>query len=438
MNQLKDAGSLIHSGNSTRYPFVAQDRVNSLFGHQIHCVLRLVGFVDMELLVQAYRVTLDIEPVLGCRLAEENQEWFWERRADLDMLNGVSIHETDDVETQLKAFICAPSDARVDPLISIRVFRSTYDLICVKCNHACCDAGGVKDYISLLSSTYNHLSSSPNSPPTVPNKGRRDQGIVFDQLGYHNLLEAWDASEAQPIAKWAFPFDPSTEQKLWTSAYRFQPECYRSFQTFNRLHGVSFNDLLLTAYYRALFSITRSYGAGSMPLPVTMDLRQHLPNGKAKAICNLSSSMNIEIEVLEHEPFLDTLMKVNRQTKKAKNPRLGVNGMVTLETLAALNYEELKKTFHMSMEEGIKSKKSNPILSNVGIISDQPIFFSDVEVIDAYIAGPIMMPPGFLLLISSYNQNLTLSTGYDASSVKEEHVELLLRTMASELILAVS
>ena len=53
---------------------------------QLHCVIVFDKHVDAERMSQAVLLTLDAEPVLGCRFVYDRHRPYWERRHDLDRL----------------------------------------------------------------------------------------------------------------------------------------------------------------------------------------------------------------------------------------------------------------------------------------------------------------------------------------------------------------
>jgi NRPS condensation-like uncharacterized protein len=146
-----------------RFTVTAQDAYNyaasKFFADQQLCmVLKLGGKLDENTLAKAVRLTLDLEPVLGCRFFENGGNPYWERRSDLDQIKLCSLVETASPNKALQNFINEPTHSDVDPLVSSRIFREKEaDTICIKMNHSACDAGGLKDYVSLLADFYTML-----------------------------------------------------------------------------------------------------------------------------------------------------------------------------------------------------------------------------------------------------------------------------------------
>jgi NRPS condensation-like uncharacterized protein len=192
----------------------AQDAYNyaasKMFADQQLCmVLELSGKLDEGFLAKAARLTLDLEPVLGCRLTENGGNPFWERRADLDQIKTGAIVETASAEAPLQNFINEPTYAGRDPIVNLRIFREKdRDTLCIKVNHAACDAGGLKEYVSLLSDFYGMLSTCGRTS-IQPNLGRRDQSQIFE----HTKDPRTFAMKGFPKPTWALPQKAGNEPR---------------------------------------------------------------------------------------------------------------------------------------------------------------------------------------------------------------------------------
>ena len=107
----------------------AQDAYNyvssKVFADQQLCaVLKFDGETNEEALAKAIRLTLDLEPVLGCRFNENNGNPFWERRQDLDQTKLCTVIEHVQVEQALQAFINEPTHADSNPLVTAKIYGS--------------------------------------------------------------------------------------------------------------------------------------------------------------------------------------------------------------------------------------------------------------------------------------------------------------------------
>ncbi len=106
----------------------------------------------------------------------------------------------------MQDFINAPIHADADPLVTLRIFRqNSGDTLCIKVNHSICDAGGLKEYVSILSNVYNMLLSGEECV-VEPNLGRRDQTQIFQNRDPKSL-----AMKGFPTPTWTLPQKAGTQ-----------------------------------------------------------------------------------------------------------------------------------------------------------------------------------------------------------------------------------
>ena len=158
------------------FKVTTQDAYNyaasKMFADQQLCmIVKLGGMLDDKVLAKAIRLTLDLELVLGCRFVENGGFPFWERRDDIDQINFCSVSKTESPEQAISAFVNENIHADVDPLVALRVVREKEaDIACIKLNHSACDAGGLKEYVWLLSDVYSMLATCGLKNTSTENK----------------------------------------------------------------------------------------------------------------------------------------------------------------------------------------------------------------------------------------------------------------------------
>jgi hypothetical protein len=112
---------------------------------KIQVVLKLDGRLDFVKLARAVRLSVDAEPVLGCRFVEANPPYF-KRLQDLDSVEFCTMEETDDSEGALLRYLERPFSMDNDLLVKVHLIRTgESDTLVVKLNHSCADGTGTKD-----------------------------------------------------------------------------------------------------------------------------------------------------------------------------------------------------------------------------------------------------------------------------------------------------
>ena len=391
------------------FKVTTQDAYNyaasKMFADQQLCmVINLSGILDENVLAKAVRLTLDLEPVLGCRFVESDGSPFWERRGDLDQVNFCSVAETESPKQAISAFVNEAINADVDPLVALRVFREKEaDTVCIKMNHSACDAGGLKEYVWLLSDVYSMLATCGRTS-IQPNLGRRDQSQIFELTKNPKSLEM----RGFPTPTWAFPQKAGIERLHTFST--ISKDQFKTIKQYATDKKATVNDLLLTGLYRTFFAINKITEDKPMILQVSIDLRRYLPSHKAEAICNLSGAIYIALERINGETFEGTLARVVAYMEKLKANFPGLESAAGLEYLFSQGFTGMEKYLVQSAEIGKKYNVTFPLLSNFGVLYDY--HFGELQMTSGFISSPIMYQPGFMLGATTFNQEMTLSVGY--------------------------
>ena len=419
------------------FPFVAQDTFNYLAGKyggnsNLSCVIQLNGKINEEILNQAVRLSLDEEPILGCRLIEDDNIPFWEQRKDLDALGICTVVETHQAESELHKFIAEVYDFSCDCQIKVKVFRAESDTICVKLNHACSDAGGLKRYVDLLVSIYDHLFHQRQYIVESKSYNSRGQELIFQKPAIVNMIDNLKADESAPNHTVAFPCSIGENREQTVVLGKIKFDNFDAVTSYACKKKATVNDILLTAYIRALSNIAEIQG-NTISICLTVDLRRYLPNRIAGPICNLSGMELITARQNMNESFDETLSKVLIETKNMKNNYPGIKMALFIKMVTGSNFKDTKTFFQQLREDDIKRGQSNPWFSNVGVISEKKIKFGLLEAIDCYMVGPALFSPVFMMLASTYNNTLTLSANFFQSSIHKALVEQLIDTMLCNL-----
>ncbi len=376
------------------FKVTTQDAYNyaasKMFADQQLCmVIKLGGMLDENVLAKAVRLTLDLEPVLGSRFVENGGFPFWERRGDLDQIKFCPVAETESPKRPISAFVNEAIHADVDPLVAFRVLRQKEaDTVCIKVNHSACDAGGLKEYVWLLSDVYSMLATCGRTS-IQPNLGRRDQSQIFERTKDPRTL----ATKGFPTPTWAFPQKAGIQRlHAFSTISKDQFKTIKQYATDKK---ATVNDLLLTALYRTFFAINNITENKPMILQASIDLRRYLPNHKAEAICNLSGALYIALERKNSENFEGTLTRVVASMEKLKANYPGLESAAGLEYLFSQGYANIERYMVQSAEMGKKYNVTFPLLSNFGVLCDY--HFGELKMTGGFISSPIMYQPGFML-----------------------------------------
>lgn len=413
-----------------------------LGNYLIQAVLKFDGRLDFDKLSEAVMLSVEEEPVLGCRFVEGDPP-YWRRMNNLDAAMFSSLEITDDPDKAVKRFLERPLSMDKDPMVKIRLIRSDdYDTLCIKLNHACCDGAGSKEYIGLLSEIYSSIIRENGIYIPIPKiAGRTDQDRLFDQLCIENPVKEWKPSKLSPRTAWPFPWKPWRRDSIRFSVCRLPSGQLDVMSEYGKSRGATINDLILTAFYRAMFKISKPPYGVPMDIGSTIDMRRYLPDRKAQAIRNFSGGFVTRIARKKGEPFERTLHRVVKATTKIKAGNPGLQNAIGAERVERKSFSKLSARFRkVSFASRIASiipffiNSAGAGISNFGLVSNSLIRFGDATATDAYILPPVVRAPGFLLLACTYNGILTLVLGYYKASICRKDVERLLRKIRDELV----
>lgn len=420
--------------------FARHDMTN----YQIQTVLKFDGRINFDKLVRAVRLSIDEEPVLGCRFMEDDPP-YWKRLHYIDEAKLCSMEETENPEKVIRQFVESQLDMDEDPMVKVKLIRSgANDAVCIKLNHTFCDGAGAKEYTQLLSKIYSAID--PINGTFVPKQrigGSKDQKKLFEFLDIKNPTIGWNPLKDAPTTPWVFPWLNNQMESVRFAMSRLPQGQLDSISEFGKSKGATVNDLILAAFYRAMFKISQPLFGIPMDISETIDLRRYLPDQRTEAIRNLSGGFKISMARVFGESFQGTLSRVMHEMKRIKSGNPGLQNAIGGECVETMNFPLLNKYMKSSSRisnfplqspvSGIHMR-CTPTLSNLGLISKSLIQFGESVVADAYLLPPVVRAPGFLLFASSYNGIMTLAIGYYKGSIHRKDVERLLNKITGELV----
>lgn len=399
---------------------------------QIQIVLKFIKRIDFMCLKKAVRLSIDAEPILGCGFVIENGTPIWRRHKDLDFVSWCTLIESENLEEMLHTVLSKPFNSK-DYQLEVYLLRSTEkDMLCIKINHSCSDGGGAKYYLHLLNDIYSKIIKDANFYPEINDNGNRSGNQIFEKLNIINPITLINPEISKLKPTWAFPYQKGEVEGFNYSIMQLSVHETNQLILYTKENAVTMNDLILTAYYRALFSMVGPVLGQAMEICVTMDLRKYLLDGKAGAICNLSGVLNHRIS-REAESSETTLARVVYAMKQIKKDNPGLHSAASLEMLSCMDFETAAASIKGAWEESVHSGKSTINLSNFGMIASETLYFGEIEAEDAFMVTPVFKAPSFMLGTSTYKNKLSFTVGFCEPEVREEDVKLFLSNLKKEL-----
>jgi NRPS condensation-like uncharacterized protein len=421
-----------------RFPSRTVDRGVSLLGYagdmMIQLELEFAEQLDAERLARAFDLTLDAEPVLGCRFVDHWRRPYWERLNERERETFLLTEEQGEYE----AFKTSSLDAYAGPQIKACVWRSSNrDRLLLKVSHVVADAGGVKEIASSVASTYSRLTDEPTHRP-VPNTGgsrslwqvmRRVPWYAYPKIYLNHLRDSW--SNWVPTATHTVPLEDGPRTPLVFVCRLLHAEWATYLAEYGRARHATVNDVMIAAFYRALVVEGDWNGQSQLRLRTTADLRRYLPSGRAAGICNLSAWEYANLGTDLGDDFDSTLARVTAITRRRKANWIGLSDCLgTWPALWLLPHCWTRRLFRQIVEQAIKERKIGHALTNMGPIDPDSVTFG-ARPVNAWLLVPPTYPPLLVAGMSGYAGTLTLSAG--VYPTQEDIIERFLDRILGEL-----
>lgn len=423
------------------FPAVLEDQIlfwmDNIHDSQIYLTIRLKECIDEGILEKAVRLTLDAEPVLGCRFVNGFWRSRWKRLDNLDVVKLVHlVQTTNPADELLRLFERDWIDARTGPQVKVWIIRSCEDILCIKASHVVMDAGGLKDYGYLLASVYQKLKNNPDFKPESSLKGNRGLSQISKHFKVLDKLKIIRRS-VRDLASYTFPFVHANSNRMNQKPFNrklairtFDKQMLQTVKEFGTNYLATVNDVMAATFIQAFYEIINPDPEALRRLVTTCDLRRYIPGKKAEALCNLSGFAYLNIGKNKKASFKEILKLVQDQMNQLKKDYIGLGGL----PLSMLVFKFIPFPWalwvHDKISDFIKKQTMttgnvSPLFTNTGVIDLNRLAFVHVEAGNAYITTTYSYPPVLAVCLSGCGNSLTLSAGFCENTIKSQMVECL-------------
>jgi NRPS condensation-like uncharacterized protein len=433
-----------------RYPVVIEDNIlywmRNSHDSEIRGVVSLKGRVNEEILSRAVRLSLDAEPILGCRFKKRFFRSYWERMEDLDKAVSCELVETSDYDDDIGSFLTSlpPLDIFTGPQVKVWILRSKFDKIVFKFQHVTGDGAANADFARLLSDIYTKLCKNPDYRP-VPNiEGTRSLNQVGDNFSFQDQCGIVSrgmkdiAGFMTPLKYIFYPFGPSDRSGLMMFISTIEPERFRVIKKYGKARNATVNDMMLALFLRAFYQTINKNPESLVRVVATVDLRRYTKAGRAGALCNLSGFLYLGIGKKIDEPFEQTLIKVRNFMHSYKGDYIGMgNFFITIPFFKLLPFP-VSLWMHdvmgnMQKKQTRTAGRVAPLYTNVGNISNNLMSFGNLEIADVFITTTVPYPPVLALCLTTFKERMTMSVGFCESCVTKKDARILVDNIQKQV-----
>lgn len=403
-----------------------------------HLVISFAGRLDADRLHRAVRLSLDAEPILGCRFVEHWFRPYWQRYEDLDRLPWFQIHETENPEDTLKRLLADPLTHPVQVLL----LRAKTDRVCIKMMSRIGDGGALMHLGCLLADVYTRLQDDPRyrpMPSTDYDRSIRPISSRFSVPQRFKLLrEGIEARRRMgPPGYWTFPPTDAAGVPDDFVIRRVSAERVSRIAGFAYQRRATAFQVLVAAFFQALCESVPHSSDRPFRVLCPVDLRPYLRGTSTRPLCNLTG---VEILALDPGPAprLDDLLAQIRDQLygRWKSKTLGlpfsavaVDLPVLKQLMDLLPYAYAKRKARADAELQ-RSRQGNAkraiVVTNGGIPGDR-LRFADVRAVDAF--GTSSVQDAFGMVVTTFEGSMTVSIGCGPTAVVHEIAERMLQRL---------
>jgi NRPS condensation-like uncharacterized protein len=408
---------------------------SKIIGAQMGAAVRFGVRLDEARVAHVLRLLLDAEPVLGSRFVVDGVPE-WERLEDLGSRALLEVVPSLDHESDAAAYVAAGLDSREGPQVGAVILRGAEgDTLVLKTTHVALDGGALKQLLYLFGSFYRAVGADPDFAPDADSRPRSLVSLA-KTAGFVERLKALRFRRHFPRTDWSVPGLGGHGRPLYL-ADEIAPADFGPLVVFGKERGATVHDLLLAAYYRALFAELRPAPGSRTPVSMSADLRPWLSKDAVMALANLPATWAVMVTPVEkEEDFSGTLARVVERTREWKAADVGrtraVESVLGERLVRLLGWGTLRR--HWATITRTLEGTGYPSLTNIGEIDSAALDFgAGAPIEDAYLFGPVGYPGGLIVTVSTFRRRLRLSAGIDALSTDTRLARRVLDGTVAEL-----
>lgn len=387
------------------------DKMHYLFrdynDRMVHAELHYDFEIDIDALKTVLICMLQKAPVLHSSFTDNKIHPYWtvEDYVIDDVVHAYNVDEAelnDKINDFLVQYI--PPDAKLQMQVAV-FYCGGKSVLCIVENHMCMDGGDFKYFLKQLCKNYNDYVNEGISPIEL-RTGSRAYTQVYEDFApsekkmaqnlYKNINSADDHG---------FPFTPDNiRDKSFIYRRKLSAQKFDEIRATGKKYGATINDMILAAYFYALYELAEFNPYDSVSISCAIDLRRHIKDNSDSGITNHTAWMQCKVPQRGADIF-ETLKYTVRSSNMFKEDRfMGLHGL----PLLSFGYKILP---HAASEEIIKIGYANPLLamSNIGILETDKLALAGNEPTDGFMSGAVKYKPFALLSMTSMRKELTLS-----------------------------
>lgn len=385
------------------------DKMHYLFRDFNDRMVHLELHYDFEIDVEKFKTVLicflEKAPVLHSRFVDNKVSPYWEVMP-YTVEDVLTVKRVDDIHGATDEFLTQYIPPESDLQMKVALFYyEGKTALCIIENHMCMDGGDFKYFIKEFCKAYSDYDEKGITPLSL-RQGTRSYDSVYSSFSKaqekmaRNLYRNVCAKDTHK-----FPLTESRkEDKSFIARRKISEDMFLKIKSVGKTKGATVNDMLVAAYFFALYELADYKEDESVTISCAIDLRRHMKDDEGQGITNHTAFMQCNIPKRGRDIFETLQYVINSSNLYKKDKFMGLYGLPLLK----LGYRLLP---HSASEQIIKIGYSNPLLamSNIGILDHKALALSNNEPFDGFMTGAVKYKPYVLLSATSMRNEITMS-----------------------------
>lgn len=269
------------------------DKMHYLFrdynDRMVHAELHYDFEIDLDILKTVILCFFEKAPVLHSSFTDNKVHPYWTVE-DYNINEVVHAYNVDEAELsdRINDFLVQyiPPDAKIQMQVAV-FYHGGKSTLCIVENHMCMDGGDFKYFLKALCKNYNDYAEKHISPIDLKQGSRAYTQVYEDFTATEKKMAKNLYKNVNTADNHGFPFTPDTiRDKSFIARRRLTVETFDKLRASGKKHGATINDMLLTAYFNALYELAGFNPYDSVSISCAIDLRRHIKDSDENGITN--------------------------------------------------------------------------------------------------------------------------------------------------------
>ncbi|MDR2267167.1 MAG: hypothetical protein LBE09_06265 [Christensenellaceae bacterium] len=416
-----------------------QDIMSRYNDHMTHGYLEFDSHIDADILKDAMRIAVDKFPILKCTYYSGifRAQWKSLKKYNFDDYYQFA-QTTENLMDYSERFLVGKIDEKHQAQFKFMHVRNNgADAICLLINHQCMDGADLKVFYNCIAALYNDILNGGNGDLRIKNGTRSEMQLYndFSQTELEELDKLISYSKKQK-SKLCFPFAKAKKSSLYAKIHklRLSQEKFAQMKANGKKFGVSINDIILGAFYRAALKMIAPKPDQTLGIPNMVNMRRYIKSGDSAGFCNLTSMIVLNLGNTLGDDIFETIARCKMGMDKLKNNYPGFHGWALLRRVFKYAPHGLAKFL-------IGTFFKNPLvgLSNIGLIDHEGLTFGNAKLASpTYMTGSIKIPPYMQLALTTLYNEITFTVANYGNSQDHEMLKLFLDILDAELTMFIN